>query len=371
MPTPRNSKPKVAVVYNPIKVDLAKLKKMVTAAAKAADWAAPIWFSTTVKDAGQNVTGSAIRRGATVVIAAGGDGTVRAVAEALGGSGVAMAVVSAGTGNLLARNLELPTNSIRDSIELAFHGADHAIDLGMVEIVRDNNDHEKHAFLVMAGLGLDARMIKNTSTKLKKAVGWLAYVDGIARSIPELRPVKLRYSVDGGPNRSLSAHTVIIGNCGSLPGGLLLLPEAQPDDGILDMAALVPRGRFGWLNIWNKIAWENGVLRKSVIGRRIIDLSKDVRDVRYAKGSDLNMIVDTPEEFQLDGDDFGLAKSVHAWVEPGALIMRVPKVHTRAEVRAHSKAQSQARTHARATARTTARTTAQAKALSKKATARE
>ncbi|MGJ8722321.1 MAG: diacylglycerol kinase, partial [Salinibacterium amurskyense] len=60
-------------------------------------------------------------------------------------------------------------------------------------------------------------------------------------------------------------------------------------------------------------------------GRRIIDLSKDVRDVRYAKGSDLNMIVDNPEEFQLDGDEFGLAKSVHTWVDPLALIVRVPK----------------------------------------------
>jgi len=307
-----------------MKVDLARLKKTVNAAAKRADWAATLWFSTTEADPGQGVTGSAIRRGADVVLAAGGDGTVRAVAEALRGSGVAMAVVPVGTGNLLARNLELPTGNIRDSIEIAFNGQDRPLDLGMVEIVRSNDDHEEHAFLVMAGLGLDAKMIKNTSTQLKKAVGWLAYVDGIARSIPELQPVQLRYSVDGAPNRSLTAHTVIIGNCGALPGGLLLMPEAKPDDGILDMAALVPRGRFGWLNIWNKIAWENGVLRKSVIGRRIIDLSKDVRDVRYETGKDLNMIVDSPEEFQLDGDEFGLAKSVHAWVDPLSLIVRVP-----------------------------------------------
>jgi len=328
VPTSRTTKPKAAVVYNPIKVNFEKLKKTVNAAAKAADWAAPIWFSTTEEDPGQGVTSVAIRRGAKVVLAAGGDGTVRAVAEALRGSGVAMAVVSAGTGNLLARNLDLPTGNIRDSVDIAFSGCDRALDLGMVGIVRDNDDHEEHAFLVMAGLGLDAKMIRNTSTKLKKAVGWLAYVDGIARSIPELRPVHLRYSVDGAPNRSLSAHTVIIGNCGALPGGLLLMPEAKPDDGILDMAALVPRGLFGWVKIWNKIAWENGVLRKSAIGRRILDLSRDVRDVRYETGSDLNMIVDSPEEFQLDGDEFGLVKSVHAWVDPGALIVRVRKARS-------------------------------------------
>jgi diacylglycerol kinase (ATP) len=325
VPISRKAKPQPAVVYNPMKVDADKFKKIVNAAAKAANWASPIWFSTTEDDPGQGVTASAIRRGVRVVLAAGGDGTVRAVAEALRGSGVAMAVIPAGTGNLLARNLDLPTGNIRDSVDIGFNGQNRTLDLGMVEIVRDNDDHEEHAFLVMAGLGLDAKMIKNTSTKLKKAVGWLAYVDGIARSIPELRPVRLHYSVDGAPNRSLSAHTVIIGNCGALPGGLLLMPEAKPDDGILDMAALVPRGRFGWLNIWNKIAWENGVLRKSAIGRRIIDLSKDVRDVRYETGSDINMIVDNPEEFQLDGDEFGLVKSVRAWVDPGALIVRVPK----------------------------------------------
>jgi diacylglycerol kinase (ATP) len=329
VPTFRTAKRKAAVVYNPLKVDFEKLKKTVNAAAKAADWAIPLLFSTTAEDPGQLVAASAIRRGATVVLAAGGDGTVRAVAEALRGTGVVLAVVPAGTGNLLARNLDLPTGNIRDSVDIAFNGFDRTIDLGMVEIVRDNDDHEEHAFLVMAGLGLDAKMIKNTSSQLKKAVGWLAYVDGIARSIPDLQPVRLRYSVDGAPSRSLSAHTVIIGNCGALPGGLLLMPDAQPDDGILNMAALVPRGRFGWLNIWNKIAWENGVLRKSALGRRIIDLSTDVRNVRYETGSDLNMIVDTPEEFQLDGDEFGLAKSVRAWADPGALIVRVPNSSSR------------------------------------------
>jgi hypothetical protein len=64
---------------------------------------------------------------------------------------------------------------------------------------------------------------------------------------------------------------------------------------------------------------------RAQIGRRILDLSRDVRDVRYETGSDFNMIVDSPEGFQLDGDEFGLVKSVHAWVDPGALIVRVQK----------------------------------------------
>ncbi len=323
--SPRVKQRKAAVVYNPLKVDIAKVKKTVNAAAKAADWATTLWFETSEEDAGQGVTASAIRRGADVVIAAGGDGTVRAVAEALRDSGVSLALLPSGTGNLLARNLELPLTSLEQAIDIAFSGDDRAIDLGMVEIIRADGDSEEHAFLVMAGLGLDAKMIKNTNSKLKKAVGWLAYVDGIARSVPELKPVRINYSLNKGPQRAMSVHTIIVGNCGMLPGGLLLMPDAKPDDGQLDIAALRPRGPFGWAKVWRKVAWENGVLRKSALGRKIIDLSADVRDVTYLVGTDLRITVDgKPEEFQLDGDEFGEAKSVHSWVDPGALTVKVP-----------------------------------------------
>ena len=311
-------------MFNPTKVDVPKLKKAVNAAAKAAGWAAPLWFGTTEDDPGQSVTASAVRRGASVVLAAGGDGTVRAVAEALRDTEVSLAVLPSGTGNLLARNLELPLTDLDASIETALNGTDREIDLGIAEIVREDGDREEHVFLVMAGLGLDAKMIKNTSTKLKKAVGWLAYIDGIARSLPELKPVRLHYRVDGHAERTMNVHTILVGNCGVLPGGFLLMPNAKPDDGILDFAALRPRGPFGWLKVWQKVAWENGVLRKSALGRKIIDLSRDAKDVTYFTGRKLSMTVDVPQEFQLDGDEFGEAKSVHAWVDAGALTVKVP-----------------------------------------------
>ena len=317
---------RAAVIYNPTKVDLKKLKKSVAAAQESAGWAATIWFETSEEDAGQGVTASALRRGADVVIAAGGDGTVRAVAEGLRDSGVPLAVVPSGTGNLLARNLDLPLANLDSSVETAFVGRNRVIDLGVVEIIRADGDSEEHAFLVMAGLGLDAKMIKNTNSKLKKAVGWLAYIDGITRSLPELKPVRLSYSLNNAPERSMSVHTIIVGNCGLLPGGLLLMPDAKPDDGILDIAALRPRGPFGWAKVWRKVAWENGVLRKSALGRKIIDLSRDVKDVTYLTGTSLAMTVETPQEFQLDGDEFGEAKSVRAWVDAGSLTVKVAAV---------------------------------------------
>ena len=316
--------PQCAIIYNPIKVDLPSLREAVDSAASDAGWAPPLWFGTTEEDMGQRATGSAIRRGASLVFAAGGDGTVRAVAEALRGTDISLALLPSGTGNLLARNLDVSVSSLSAAIETGFSGVAHSIDLGVSQIVREGGEVEEHTFLVMAGLGLDAKMIANTNSRLKKAVGWLAYVDAGIRSIPEIKPVRLRYSLQGAPVRTMNVHTIIVGNCGALPGGILLIPDAQLDDGLLDIVALRPRGPFGWVKVWNKVAWENGVLRKSALGRHIIDITKDAKDVTYLVGSDLQLWVDSPQEFQLDGDEFGEAVSVRTWVDPGALTVMVP-----------------------------------------------
>ncbi|WP_349898934.1 diacylglycerol/lipid kinase family protein [Parafrigoribacterium soli] len=317
------SERRAAIVFNPIKVDMRKLEKAIAHAEAESGWGETHWFETSEDDWGQGATRRAIDAGADVVIAAGGDGTVRAVAEGLRDSGVPIALLPSGTGNLLARNLNLPLNSMEDSIEAAFTGADRTIDLGIAEITRPDGTTEENVFLVMAGLGLDAKMIAMTDSKLKKAVGWLAYVDAGVRALPSLKPVRLRYSVDDRPERQLSVHTIIIGNCGTLPGGILLIPDAKPDDGLLDIAALRPQGKFGWLRVWNKVTWENGVLRKSAVGRKIIDLSKDVKDVTYFQARSLRIAVTEPQEFQLDGDEFGEAQSVRTWVDAGALTVKV------------------------------------------------
>lgn len=319
-----------AVVYNPIKVELDKLREAVQSAEQDAGFQPTTWFASAEEDFGREATRAAIAAGAAVVLAAGGDGTVRAVAETLRGSGIPMAVLPSGTGNLLARNLDLSLQ-LEESIRIAFTGVERKIDLGIAEIVRENGDTEEHAFLVMAGIGLDAKMIAKTSSKLKKRVGWLAYIDGTMRALPEVRPLKLRYRINGGPTRPLTAHTMIIGNCGALPGGILLMPEAEPDDGILDIAALRPRGPFGWLRVWQKIGWENGVLRKSAAGRKIIGLTKDVRDVAYFRARTLELELDAAQEFQLDGDEFGKVASVVCAADPSALGVMVASLEDKAE----------------------------------------
>ena len=129
---------RAAVVYNPTKVDLPELRDAVAQAESEAGWAKSVWIETTPEDPGVGQARQAVSKGVDVVIAAGGDGTVRAVAEGLHESGVPLALLPAGTGNLLARNMDLTLDDMPDSVRTAFTGHDRRIDLGMIEVVKNS-----------------------------------------------------------------------------------------------------------------------------------------------------------------------------------------------------------------------------------------
>ncbi|TPW78420.1 diacylglycerol kinase family protein [Schumannella sp. 10F1B-5-1] len=318
---------RAAIVFNPIKVDEAHLRQAIADAERQHGWDETLWLETSVEDPGQGPTKKAVAEGVEVVIAAGGDGTVRAVAEALRDTEVPLALLPSGTGNLLARNLDLNLAHVAGSIETAFTGDDRKIDLGIARLEREDGSREEHAFLVMAGIGIDAQMVVNTNTELKKKVGWIAYVDAIVRSLRDRDRLRIRYELDDGPAGAMSVHTLLVGNCGSLPGNILLLPEAAVDDGEFDIVALRPEGFFGWLQIWTKIVWENGVLRRSQAGRKLMSLTKEVRTLRYLKGRQFTVRIEKPDEFELDGDVFGEVVAFRTTVDPLALAVRLPQGH--------------------------------------------
>jgi diacylglycerol kinase family enzyme len=323
MPQPAETR-RAGIVFNPIKVDLEKLRAAVAEAEAEHGWGESRWYETSVEDAGQGPARRAVADGAELVIAAGGDGTVRAVAEGLRGSDAALGLVPAGTGNLLARNLDFKPGNPEHAVSIAFGGRERTIDVGIAQIEHPDGSRTEHLYTVMAGFGLDAKMIAKTDEKLKKRVGWLAYIDGGVRALAELHPVRMQYSIDGRASKSMRVHTVLLGNCGLLPGGILLMPDARPDDGILDIVALRPEGPFGWIRVWNKLVFENGVLRKSAAGRAIIDLNKDVRSVTSLRGRGITLRVEEEQEFQLDGDEMGMAVAVKSWIDEGALRVMVP-----------------------------------------------
>jgi len=316
---------RVAIIANPTKVDIEALRAAVAEAEVTAGWQPSLWLETSVDDPGQGQARAAIDARVSAVLAAGGDGTVRAVAEGMLDSGIPLVLLPAGTGNLLARNLGLSLGKIGDSLSTAVSGVDQAIDVGIAALTRADGSVERHAFVVMIGIGLDARMIAATNPELKKRVGWLAYVEATARIVRDIDAVRVHYTLDSSAERSTTVHTLLIGNCGSLPGGVLMLPEAEIDDGLLDVVAMRPRNLWGWMRVSYAVVWENGVLQKSNVGRRILAADKRVRALRYFQGRHMTLRFDNPEEFEIDGESMGQVTAIDARVAPASLIVRVPR----------------------------------------------
>jgi diacylglycerol kinase (ATP) len=316
-----------ALVYNPTKVDAASLRATVTRLSAAAGWTEPLFYETTVDDLGDEITREALAADADAVLVAGGDGTVRAVSEAMCGSGVPLAIVPSGTGNLLARNLRLPLAEPEAMVRAVFDGDTLPMDVGWSKLGRADGTSEEHAFVVMGGIGLDAAMIANTNPQLKKTVGWVAYVDGAARALPGAKPFRVMYELPGHRLHSARVQSVLFANCGSLPAGLDLIPEASVADGALDIVIFQPKGPLGWLLVWRRVAWDNSFLRRFRAGRRVLALRTKDNAVRYSRGAGIELAATEAHPVQLDGDEFGEAVTVNIRVDPGALLVVLPRGH--------------------------------------------
>ncbi|MCM3778073.1 diacylglycerol/lipid kinase family protein [Microbacterium hydrocarbonoxydans] len=316
-----------ALVYNPIKVAERDLRARVRELSKEAGWEHPAFYPTTIQDAGQRATAQAIERGVDVVLVAGGDGTVRAVAETIAGTGVPLAILPSGTGNLLARNLGLPLAGPDDMIRAALGDFRHPIDIGWARLTRENGDEEEHAYVVLAGIGLDADMIANTRPDLKRSVGWIAYVDGAARSLVTAEPFRAVFQIDDGRLHTTKVHSILFANCGTLPAGIALIPDASITDATLDLAVIQPTGVLGWLGVWRKIWWDNSVLRRFRAGRRVLDRRGKDASVHYFRGTIAEAAANRPTPIELDGDEFGSAVRITCRVDPGALLLALPAGH--------------------------------------------
>jgi YegS/Rv2252/BmrU family lipid kinase len=295
---------RAAVIINPSKVgDVEDFKARVRAVAEISGWSEPLWFETSVEDPGHGQASASLRAEVDLIVAAGGDGTVRAVCEEAARTGVAVGILPHGTGNLLARNLGIPLNT-RDALDVAFGGQDRAIDLSTLETDSGTNT----TFLVMAGLGMDAAIMTGVNDQLKSKVGWLAYfVSGVkAARFPAM---KVKISVDDEDFKKFRARTVVVGNVGFLQGGIPLLPDAQIDDGRLDVVVIAPKRFIGWLAI---------IVR--VVGRQ----KRTNERLDRMTGSKVHIKAEKPMPMQLDGDPVGEGQEIRAEVQPGVLLVRVP-----------------------------------------------
>ena len=251
-----------AVVFNPTKLTQQELAAVIDPATEAAGWGETIWIETTADDPGAGQAREAVRRGASVVLAVGGDGTVRSVAEGLRRTRVPLAILPLGTANLLARNLGLPLDDLEAAVDIAVTGRSHPVDVGLARWLRAGGDVVEHAFVVMAGMGLDAQIMSNTDEGLKRRVGFLAYVKTGAVEVSRNRRMSLTYRLDGGRERRARAHMMVVGNCGSIGYNVYLMPDAAVDDGQLDVVLAKPAGPFGWLLVGWRVFVSNAIRRR-------------------------------------------------------------------------------------------------------------
>lgn len=309
-----------AVVFNPTKLTQQELAAVIDPATEAAGWGETIWIETTADDPGAGQAREAVRRGASVVLAVGGDGTVRSVAEGLRRTRVPLAILPLGTANLLARNLGLPLDDLEAAVDIAVTGRSHPVDVGLARWLRAGGDVVEHAFVVMAGMGLDAQIMSNTDEGLKRRVGFLAYVKTGAVEVSRNRRMSLTYRLDGGRERRARAHMMVVGNCGSIGYNVYLMPDAAVDDGQLDVVLAKPAGPFGWL----LVGWR--VLVSNTIRRRLLHRSPRYDDpvFAYLQGRSLDVSLKRPQVMQLDGDAVGDVGSVSFSIDPGSLLVRVP-----------------------------------------------
>ena len=295
-------RPLAAVVVNPVKID-ESVRGQVVAVCTSLGWAPPLWLLTSPEDPGTGQAELAVERGADVVIACGGDGTVRAVAQSLAGTGVAMGIVPAGTGNLLARTLGLPTD-FSSAMRVALTGDDRAIDVGWLSA----DGAEERVFLVMAGTGLDAAIMESTPEALKGRVGPFAYVISGFRAVRGRR-ARVAIALDDRDALRRSTRMVVVGNTGTLGGGFALMPDATVDDGRLDVVSLAPKGLLGWIAVATRVVTRN---------------HRGSRRIEHWQACRVVVISDVPQPAQVDGDLIGEARELRVRVDAGALVVRVP-----------------------------------------------
>jgi len=299
---------RVAVVLNPIKARAGEAREMIHRACLAAGWDEPVFFETTAEDPGFSQMQAALAGKPDVVLVGGGDGTVRVVAEALARTDVAMGLIPLGTGNLLARNVDLDVNDLHGNIQIALFGRQRYIDTARMAIENSRTGHySEHVFLVIAGIGMDAEVLADTNAGLKKAVGWLAYTEAGVRHLPGRRK-KVSIALDGSPEQIRNIRSVLFANCGLVPGGIDFIPQAMIDDGMLDVVVMSPRSAIGWLLMYVKIMFKHsGKLPIMTVYRST------------------KVVIKCPEPMptQLDGDTSGEATQLTVQVEPRSLLVRV------------------------------------------------
>ena len=357
------------VIVNPSKPAVtAEFRSHLARAIRAAGYRGPIWLDTTVAETGATQARLAVASGARLVIAVGGDGTVRAVAAGLAGTDAELGVIPLGTANLAARNLGLPIGDLDAIIAVAVTGPARPTDLAWVSTTPCPDPPQanplippggwarptlgpEHACLVVTGIGFDAALIAVTSPALKARIKWGAYA---LAALENLRTPRMELSLglvgapdDDGPpgpprpvpssgspqpdlppgpphpglppsQERLVARCLLIANGGRLPAGIVLIPGARMDDGLLDVAAIdTVAGLAGWTSLARQVL--------PPFAATYSDPSRALGRVRLRRGTAVTVHLTEPAPAQVDGELLAPTRSLRVRMDAGALRVRCPE----------------------------------------------
>lgn len=363
------------VIVNPSKPAVtADFRRRLARALRSAGYRGPVWLDTTVAEPGATQARLAVASGARLVIAVGGAGTVRAVAAGLAGTDVELGVVPLGTANLAARNLGLPVGDLDALIAIAAFFSARPTDLAWVRTTPCPNPPEtgplappggwarptlgsEHACLVVAGIGFDAALVAVTSPALKARIKWGAYAlaalenlrtprmelslglvgtpddddsspgpsqPGSPRPVPssgsphpDLPPGSPHPGLPPRPER-LVARCLLIANGGRLPAGIVLIPGARMDDGLLDVAAIdTVAGLAGWTSLARQVL--------PPFAATYSNPSRALGRVRLRRGTAVTVHLAEPALVQVDGELLAPTRALRVRMDAGALLVRCPE----------------------------------------------
>jgi diacylglycerol kinase (ATP) len=258
----------------------------------------PLWYEVRISRHAPACARRAADQGAEVIFVWGGDGTVQRCIDAVAGTDTAVAILPAGTANLLAMNLQIP-DDVTEAVRVGLHGDRRRIDTGSV-----NGEH----FAVMAGAGFDARMIAEAGRGLKDRVGRAAYLYTGIRNL-STRRVKATIEVDGERFCQGRVSCVLAANVGRVLGGVEAFPEARPDDGLLELGVVTAKNPVEWARTFSRLAL--GHAERSPF-------------VQVTRGAKVKVRFGRKIPYELDGGARPACRELRIKARPGAVTICVP-----------------------------------------------
>ena len=390
---PTRGRPRPWIIMNPSKhEDPQAFKDRINRKAKELGIDHVHWRETTREDPGTGQAVRAVEEGASVVIAAGGDGTVRAVAAGMAGSGVRMGIIPVGTGNVLAGNLSIPEDP-EAALAVALDRNHRAVDLAWVRIegATQKTDQpaegglrlaaraatrpqatlqdeaapassiepraDEYACLVVAGMGYDGETMADTDPELKKRIGWIAYVwaglgaMGAPRmkarlmlrspSAPVPDPLGVGDQISGeiiDEARAASTRPDSLRSHGDEVTRLEARSVMFANAGEMKMLVLAPDAELsdGLIDVIavdahaGLLGWADVTWKMlgQLIGLRPINLPVSTGTVAFRQAKGASVTAEEPQVCQVDGDAIGLARTMHVRMHAGALDVAVPAERT-------------------------------------------